>query len=172
MLPAATPVGQAGVPLASERVLDALQPLLAPVGIDPRADVVRHVVEGQPFDFSPSGAKALLGNCLAQVEETLPIWTLGFDRASLGEGQLRGVDPDGPAYAAGLRDGMQIVGWSIYDGDATKDASLQVREPAGGPVRDFSFRPVSSRTEVVPRWQPMRGVGESADCMRWRAARP
>ena len=172
MLPATTPAGQTGAPLASERVLNALQPLLAPAGIDPRADVVRHVVEGQPFDFSPRGATALLGNCLAQVEETLPIWALGFDRASLGEGQLRGVDPDGPAYAAGLRDGMHIVGRSIYGGDVTKDALVQVREPGGDSVRNFSYRPVSSRTEVLPRWQPLRGAGESADCMRWRAARP
>lgn len=172
MLPAAAPAEQAGAPLASERVLTALQPLLTPAGIDPRADVVRHIVEGQPFDFSPNGAKALLGRCLAQVDEVLPVWTLGFDRASIDERQLRGVDPAGPAHAAGLRDGMQIAGASIYNGDVTQDALLQVRDAPGALVRTVRYRPVSARTETVPRWRPLPPAGESAECLRWRAARP
>lgn len=157
-------------PPATERVLDALTPLLAPSGIDPRAEVRRHVDEGQPFDFDTRGAAALLGPCLEQTIESVPVWTLGFDRASLDDGKLRGVDPQGPAYAAGLRDGMQAVGFSIQFGNVEREVLVQVRDAANGAVRDVQYRPVSGTSERLPRWRPRADATMNAVCQRWQRA--
>lgn len=160
---------------ASERVLLALSQALAGTGIDPADELGRYVVQGEALPLAqPSWADAM-GPCLQRVEESVPVWQLGFDRASFQSRVLQGVDPDGPAYAAGLRDGMALAGFSVHGGDVRRDARLQIREPGadGVParVREVAYRPVSRTLQQLPRWQAKADAARNAACQAWISAR-
>lgn len=90
-------------PLAS----DALRAGLRSAGLDPAADLERFIEQGQPILLPED----LLGADGRIATEELPEFSRGFDpqATSAAGGIVSGVDPDGPAHAAGLRDGMKIV---------------------------------------------------------------
>lgn len=162
--------------VAAPRVLDALATALAGSGVDPRAELQRYVVEGQTLPLLSAGWAEALGPCLQRDEEAVHRWQLGFDRESFKTRVLQGVEPDGPAFAAGLRDGMALAGFSVYGGDLTRDALIQVKEEAaaegGKPaVRSVSYRPVSREAQLQPRWRPRTGALDDAACRAWISAR-
>jgi predicted metalloprotease with PDZ domain len=67
-----------------------------------------------------------LGNC-ARLEDVMQTVVYpGFDVDSLQSNRIEGVDPDGPAYRAGIRDGQQVFRVSIYHDDPSKDVLLGV----------------------------------------------
>jgi predicted metalloprotease with PDZ domain len=162
-------------PLASLRVLDALAVALAGTGIDPRADVRIHIEEGRPVPMSEAGWAEALSACLRTDMVERAVWALGFDSSSFTDRVLKAVDPQGPAHAAGLRDGMAVVGFSVHMGDVERDVLIQVREPATGNsdarVRDFVYRPVAAHTQRLPRWQARPGADTDALCKAWMTAR-
>lgn len=160
---------------ASERVLQALAKALAGTGIDPDDELRRYVAQGEPLPLAqPSWAEAM-GPCLQRIEESVPVWQLGFDRASFQSRVLQGVDPEGPAHAAGLRDGMALAGFSVHGGDVRRDVQLQIREPgvdgAPGKVREVAYRPVSRMPQQLPRWQAKADAAGDAACRAWISAR-
>lgn len=62
--------------------------------------------------------------CLTLSAVTQPVWDLGFDpEATAEKGVFAGVDPAGPAYAAGLRDGMKRL---KREGGAQGDSSVEI----------------------------------------------
>ncbi len=148
-------------PMATERVLDALRPLL---GDTPRAEVQAHVLRGQALPLEPT----LAGPCFVLRWDEVPRWSLGFERPSPGDGTVRGVDPAGPAHAAGLRDGMRLAGWSMVGGDVTRDVELTVLT-ADGQRHVLRYRPVHGSERL-----PTLGVSERAAtdtaCRRWIAS--
>ena len=72
-------------------------------GTDVQGDLARYVTAGETVRLTPG----VFGACLALTEKRVPVFDRGFDGAKSGQtGIISGVDPAGPAYAAGLRDGM------------------------------------------------------------------
>lgn len=172
---------------AAERVLAALAEALRGSGVDPRADVDAHLRRGQPLPLAGAAWADALAACFVRDEIERPVWALGFDTASFTARELRGVDPQGPAHAAGLRDGMVLVGWSVWGGDVERDVVLQVRDAATGPVaagsgaasaapadpgvREVVYRPVGRERLRLPRWQVRPGAEGDTACTVWRSAR-
>ena len=76
-------------------------------GIDIEPDLERYARRGETLLLPPD----LLGGCARIVTERRRAFTRGYDADATrrGAGVIAGVDRDGPAYAAGMRDGMQLV---------------------------------------------------------------
>ncbi len=72
--------------------------------VDLAPDLDRWINKGETVTLPPDA----FGGCLAVESITRPVFDRGFDTAtSRARGVITGVSPDGPAYAAGLRDGMK-----------------------------------------------------------------
>lgn len=67
-----------------------------------------------------------LGNCAQSEKATQTVVDIGFDEESLESQRIAGVDPAGPAYRAGIRDGQEVFRVSIYHNDPSKDILLGV----------------------------------------------
>lgn len=150
-------------PRATERLLAALSTEL---GEMPRRDVVRHVEAGDRVVFDPE----LAGPCLQLGWEDVTRWVPGFDMASLAAKRASGVVPGGPAHAAGLRDGMPLLGWSVYGGDTTREVTLQVGSSDGrpGPPRELRFKPVDGSVERLPVARVRADAATSPACLAWQ----
>lgn len=96
-----------------------------------RADLERHVTRGETVRLQPGA----LGACLAISSQQVPVFDRGFDGAKSGQtGIITGVDPAGPAYAAGLRDGMKRLGREGgTEGDSRVPIGYRVAGPDGAP---------------------------------------
>ncbi|MBS0360398.1 MAG: hypothetical protein JSR98_03375 [Proteobacteria bacterium] len=121
-------------------------------GLDPRPLIQRHMVDGQPIEMPPDG----LGPCFAVRTVETPAFDRGWDPDATRAANmtLAGVRPDGPAYAAGLRNGMRLLAIiSARPGDATRPYVLKVK-PAGEADQVISYLPAGtgkvSRQLVVP----------------------
>jgi hypothetical protein len=57
------------------------------------------------------------------------------------------VKPDSEAYKSGLRDGQHLLGWSIYNGDPSKQVKLTIKTDAGKQVLTY-FPQSAARTPV------------------------
>ena len=67
-----------------------------------------------------------LGGCARLGQVTRTVVDPGFDEKSLDTKHIAGVDPEGLAYRAGIRDGQEVFRWSIYHNDPSKDVLLGV----------------------------------------------
>ncbi|HMH11899.1 MAG TPA: hypothetical protein VK578_02215 [Edaphobacter sp.] len=68
-----------------------------------------------------------LGNCAELQRVMRTIVSPGFDeKTSVDTKHIVGVDPDGPAYRAGMRDGQEMFRISIYHDDPSKEVLLGV----------------------------------------------
>ncbi len=77
----------------------------------------------------------------------------GFDvRGSWAQRRVRGVEPDGPAARAGLRDGMAMTGVDISGPE--HEARVRVKDEKG--ERLITYRPLASRRYRIPRFTPRR----------------
>jgi predicted metalloprotease with PDZ domain len=76
-------------------------------GLDMTSDLARFVEAGQPI-LLPAD---LLGGGATVTTVTQPEFHRGFDvdATQRAGGILTGVDPESPAYAAGMRDGMRLI---------------------------------------------------------------
>ncbi|MBS0332912.1 MAG: hypothetical protein JSS35_09105, partial [Proteobacteria bacterium] len=116
-------------------------------GVDPRPQIRRHMIDGEPIAM-PEGA---LGACFDVRTVQAPVFDRGWDPdATRAAGMtLSGVKPDGPAYAAGLRDGMKLLEIiSARAGDSTRPYVLKVK-PAGEADQVISYLPAGAAT--LPR---------------------
>jgi predicted metalloprotease with PDZ domain len=118
------------------------------------------------------GAVALPADAIApcaRVETTTQhVFTRGFDADATADAgmSVRGTDPGGPAYAAGLRDGMRIVRREAGRiGDAGQEIAYRVNE--GGVEKVIRYMPRSREAiEVQKVTSTMSGTAEEAACRR------
>ena len=104
------------------------------------------IVRGNLVPVASSG----FGPCLKVRAEEMYPFDLGFDMPrSIRDRVVRGVRPGAPADSAGLRDGMQLRGWSWFNGDAAKPASVRITD--GDTTRTITWFPRGPRTLSVPQ---------------------
>jgi predicted metalloprotease with PDZ domain len=111
----------------------------------------------------PVTARAF-GDCVdVRTEEMFP-FDLGFDAAASTRDRITsGVRAGSAADSAGLRDGMLLRGWSWFNGDASRPASVRVAE--GDSVRRIVWMPRGEHSVSVPQLvrscHPERSEGSS-----------
>ncbi len=107
------------------RVTRAAGQLNLPLG----DDLQNHVADGAPV-ILPADA---FGGCLKVIDEDVANFDPGYDRdASAAAEVLRGVDPNGNAWRAGLRDDMtRLAVLGGAPGDSSVPLSFRVRDAAG-----------------------------------------
>jgi predicted metalloprotease with PDZ domain len=131
-------------------------------GIDIDSDLERYARRGEPL-LLPAD---LLGDCARLVTERRKAFTRGYDADATrrGGGVFAGVDPQGPAYAAGLRDGMQLVRREAGKiGDASVELAYRVTD--GGVERVISYLPEGKGEFEVQRLElTASGPGREAAC--------
>ncbi|HYD37101.1 MAG TPA: hypothetical protein VEA60_05775 [Allosphingosinicella sp.] len=107
-------------------------------GIDIDSDLERYARQGEPL-LLPEG---LFGDCGRLVSERRRPFDRGYDAAATRRagGVITGVAPDGPAYAAGMRDGMRLIRReSGKIGDSTVELAYRVAD--GGAEKLISYLP-------------------------------
>ncbi len=146
--------------------VDNLRAAYRGFGGDLAPDLKRLVDQGAPV-LLPAD---LFGDCARVATTETRAFDRGFDSASTNAsgGVVYGVDPRGPAYAAGLRNGMRIVGRlsPAVENDPRVELMYQVVDRTGGKV--IRYRPQGSRPillqEVV--LAPNMSPDQRAACIR------
>jgi len=156
--------GPISAPLATHRLVAAMRRVLDDA---PMRDLTRQIDQGVPFAFDAG----TLGPCFSGQRQAVPTWRLGFDAASLARRVVSGVEPGGPAEAAGLRDGMALAGHALVPGDAAQPVRLQVRE-ADGRLRELSYLPAGEPVRDLPRYQPVPQAMQQPACLGWLGLGP
>ena len=171
--------GPISAPLVTHRLVAALRPVL---GDTPLRDISRQIEQGDLPDFGPG----MLGPCFVGRRLPVATWRLGFDAASLARRVVSGVEPGGPAEAAGLRDGMQLAGHLLVPGDASQPVQLKVLDPrpgadvsasanAGldsGEIRAIRYLPAGEPVRELPRYQPVPQAMQQPACLGWLGLGP
>lgn len=127
-------------------------------GLDLSADYAALIEAGAPIVL-PADVFAPCG-----VVETLntPLFDLGFDfSAARVNTPISGVDRAGPAYAAGVRDGMVLQGLSFEHGNT--DAAVSLRVQDGDGVQAFGYLPRGRAS--VPVQQLMLSAALEGDAL-------
>jgi predicted metalloprotease with PDZ domain len=122
---------------------------MAESGLDVSGDLERYIEKGELISL-PSD---VFGPCVRIVSRVQPTFDRGFDAEATEAAamKLTGVREDGPAYAAGLRNGEQLLErLGGRTGDATTDYVWRVRG-IDGRERVVSYKPVGSGTITVQR---------------------
>ena len=114
---------------AKPMILDNLLAVLDHRGFNIRPLLARYIDAGEPIMLPVD----LLGNCASITQVTIATFSPGFDReASAKAGAIAGVDPDGAAYAAGLRNGMlRLARLGGQEGDSRVALSYRIRDASG-----------------------------------------
>jgi predicted metalloprotease with PDZ domain len=99
------------------------------IGRDSEKQLRKYVERGGEIPM-PENA---LGPCVHSNVEKTSKFDLGFDRRSVKSEDkiVFGVEADSEAWKAGLRDGQRLVGWSIHNGDASKEVRLTIQTADG-----------------------------------------
>jgi predicted metalloprotease with PDZ domain len=159
-LAAAAPKAQEG------SAADLFAPAVRAVaGIDAGPEIERYMVRGETL-LLPEDA---FGGCIKVRTLDLPVFDRGFDGTKSAEtGVIAGVDPDGPAYAAGLRDGFKRIGREGgKDGDSRVEIGYRVVD-ASGAERLIRYRPEGRSRMSLQELAvtPGLGSGERSACAR------
>lgn len=110
--------------------------------VDVQGDIARHIETGETIVL-PADALAPCGTIeTGMVAE----FDRGFDgRKTIANNNIvTGVDPNGPAFAAGLRDGMRILKLDLSEGRDSR-VKLTYRVHADGVTREISYLPAGKR---------------------------
>jgi len=129
-------------------------------GVDITADLDRHIARGDTIRLAQND----FGHCAAVTTVKMPTFARGFDadRTAAADNRVIGVDPALPAYAAGLRDGMQILGLSEGEtGNPLVHYALDIDDR--GTKRTIRYLPQSSNRIDV---QQLRLTRDDPDCAR------
>jgi predicted metalloprotease with PDZ domain len=117
-------------------------------GLDMDAEIARYTQAGDPF-LMPADA---VGDCGKLVVERRKEFHRGFDiDATMAAGMvIKGTVPNGPAWRAGMRDGMRLVRREHGKiGDSAVELGYRVAD-AGG-ERVLTYRPEGTREHDVQR---------------------
>ncbi len=131
-------------------------------GVDVRPDVQRFAIQGDAISLP----RDLFGACATIAAVTVPAFDLGFDApGSAASGVFAGVDPSGPAYAAGLRNGMKRIAREGGEpGDSRVEIIYRVLDQSGV-ERTIRYQP-QGRTNVTFQQATLRpeAAKRSASC--------
>jgi predicted metalloprotease with PDZ domain len=136
-------------PMTLVRVFDTINRYLSP---NAQADLRRAVLNHG--DLAAPDSVPVLGSCSSLSIEPLPTFDIGFDvDVSRAVSTVTGVAPEGPAFAAGLRDGQALTGVSYSKGQPERPATITIRTSAG--VQRITYLPQGkavtvSQYHVVP----------------------
>jgi predicted metalloprotease with PDZ domain len=131
-------------PLTTKRIFETIDRYLL---ADTRAEFLRAVQDHGDL-IAPDPAPAL-GSCSWLTRENASTFDLGFDlEKSRTAKTVTGVEPDGPAFAAGLRNGQPLIGDSVNNGQPDRLATITIRGDDGD--RRIAYLP-QGKTIVV--WQ-------------------
>ena len=146
--------------LAVNRLRTALARELGPVA---DRDIARHVEAGEPVDADAD----FLGPCFTGERVPRARFELGFDAASLKTRVLSGLVAGSAAERAGLRNGMDLRGWSI-EADASRETEIRVLEE--GKLRSIRYLPASAGRVPVPQYRVKPQAASEPACRAWLAA--
>ncbi|MES2306127.1 MAG: hypothetical protein V4558_11495 [Gemmatimonadota bacterium] len=139
---------RSGADLTDSLVLGVLPRDLRPLV---RSAIGRYIDQGEMIPLV-AGA---IGNCIVVRDTTVVPFVLGFDAAkSTQDRVVRGLVPGGPAANAGAEEGMALAGWGWFNDDASKPATLRIKDSTG--TRTLTFLPRGSQPVQVPQF----GAGE------------
>jgi len=111
-----------------------------------RDSIASFVVEGRTV---PVVADSFGGCTVVRTSEMYP-FDLGFDaNASTRSRVVSGVRAGSSADSAGIKDGMRLRGWSWFNGDPTRSASIRVIE--GDSIRTIAWLPRGNASFTVPQ---------------------
>jgi predicted metalloprotease with PDZ domain len=130
-------------------------------GIDIESDLERYARRGEPL-LLPAD---LFGDCGRLVAARRREFDRGYDAAATREagGIIAGVAPDGPAFAAGLRDGMRLIRREAGKiGDSTVELAYRVSDEAGEKV--FRFLPEGKAEFEVQHLELVATPEQEAGC--------
>jgi predicted metalloprotease with PDZ domain len=97
------------------------------------ADVRRQLGQAiEPGAMIPVPDASALGACVRVSIDRVPVFVLGFDfEASMAAHRVTAVKEDGPAFKAGLRDGQELNGWSVYNNQPDRLATFHIDTAMG-----------------------------------------
>jgi predicted metalloprotease with PDZ domain len=131
-------------------------------GIDIAPDLERYAGQGEAL-LLPAD---LYAGCARLVVERRREFDRGYDAAATrrADGIIAGVAPDGPAYAAGMRDGMRLVQREAGKiGDSTVELAYRVSDSGG--ERVISYRPEGKAEFEIQRLElTASGPEQEAQC--------
>lgn len=133
-------------------------------GRSPLGEIDRYQTRGETLTLADGDFA-----CLAVRTVTQPGWSLGFDpEATAEKGAFAGVDPAGPAYAAGLRDGMKRI---KREGGAMNDSSVEIAytvTDAVGRQQVIRYKPEGGNTVTFQRLSIPQGLtpAQQAACVK------
>ena len=139
-------------PLTEERIYAAIQPYISVAQLS----ALKKAAD-QGGDLSLPTTIPGLGNCYHAVYGEFPTFNLGLDfTKSRAAKMILGLDPSGPAYKAGLRNGQPLVAWDIDRGNTERQATVTLQ--IDGQERKISFSP---RGAPKMAWQYLLEDGKS-----------
>jgi predicted metalloprotease with PDZ domain len=154
------PYGQSSEP--QQLAVTRLQVALAPrMGSELGSDMADYVERGEAI---PIGAN-FLGPCFSRTVESKVRFELGFDSVGIASRRVLGVVPGSAAERAGLRNGMELINWSIHFGDTSQDVTMRVLD--SNQWMDIRYRPVTEKAIDVPVFKARPGAAEQAACKAW-----
>lgn len=137
-----------GFQLTNEAVRQAGSRLLGDWFAD---DFDRYVVRAETVEVPPN---ALAPDLTGKIEAVYA-YELGFDRErSLGQQRIVGLVAGSAAAKAGLREGDELAGWSIF---SDSDRKTVLRVLRGGQVKTVAYFPRGERIDVL-QFRPTHGA--------------
>lgn len=134
-------------------------------GRDLAPDLARYVEAGETVRLPDD----LYGACAVVTSQTIPAFDRGFDADKSAEtGVFTEVDPAGPAYAAGLRNGMKrLAREGGKDGDSRVEIGYRVLA-ADGRAQVVRYRPAGKRLVAIQQVRLAEGLSadQRAACAR------
>jgi predicted metalloprotease with PDZ domain len=111
-------------------------------GVDVQDDIARIIEKGETVVL-PGDA---LAPCGLVETSMVAAFDRGFDgRKTIANNNIvTGVDPEGPAFAAGLRDGMRLLRLDLSEGRDSR-VPLTYKVHADGKTREISYLPAGKR---------------------------
>ncbi|MDB5471368.1 MAG: hypothetical protein JWR84_2928 [Caulobacter sp.] len=134
-------------------------------GLDPSEDIARYIDAGEVLDLDG----AWFGGCVMIETTQVPVFDRGWDvPKTSASGVVTGLDPQSPAYAAGLRDGMRILKREAgAPGDSRVAYVLRIKD--GETERVIRFQP-EGRARMPLRTARLAGPLDRAGRERCRKA--